>query len=87
MFATNCSDSREAVPLPMAIKSISNSLIKKNRNIDVEYDKDMNELEKACHPEQILKLNVREIVISDNSNAGFIVKTMEQIIPKVIDID
>lgn len=34
--------------------------------IDKIYDKDMNELDKACHPEEILKLKVDDIVEKDS---------------------
>ena len=34
--------------------------------VDKIYDQDMNELEKACHPEEILKLKVDDIVEKDS---------------------
>ena len=34
--------------------------------IDKIYDEDMNELEKACHPEEILKLKINEFVEKDS---------------------
>lgn len=34
--------------------------------VDKIYDKDMNEIEKACHPEEILKLRVDEFVEKDS---------------------
>lgn len=34
--------------------------------IDKIYDNDMNELEKACHPEEILKLKVNDIIEKDS---------------------
>ena len=33
-----------------------------NFTIDKIYDEDMNELDKACHPEEILKLKVKDYV-------------------------